>query len=69
MKYSKAISEAMRLAKRYGETMIVFSVRRKWWFGWKYYYGDVACFYNYVVNSKQPVMKIMMITANGKPVI
>jgi len=64
MKYSKAIDGAMRWAKTYGETMVVFGVKRRWWFGYDYRWGDIKCFNQ--VNLKQPVIKFMTITANGR---
>ena len=65
MKYSKAIDGAMREAKKYNETYIVFGVKR-WWFGFSYDYGtirDVSCYRAY-----EPIVDFMMITPSGRAV-
>lgn len=66
MKYSKAIDGAMKWAKKYGETMIVFGVKKRWWFGYDYRWGDVMSFNVCLKHLKRPVIKFMTITANGR---
>lgn len=80
MRYSDAIDGAMKVAKKDNKTYTVYGIKRRWWFGYDYNYTKAAYFdcvsyfdkecvsyfdkeFN---NLKQPMIKFMTITANGR---
>ena len=66
MRYIKAVDLAMRRAKAYGETYIVYGVKRRWWFGYHYYYVHGSVFEIMVSNYPTKYVKFMMILSNGR---
>ena len=66
MQYIKAVHRAMKQAKEHGETYIVFGIKRRWWFGWDYYWGTHEFYLDCLNNYNTPVIKLMTVLSNGR---
>ncbi len=70
MTYIKAVQAAVIAAKKEKTPMSVFGVKRRWWFGYTYYYGDTEMVeaYTTFINGIRPATLFLTVMSNGKAV-